>query len=135
MNSVMNSAEAYQKWRLTLAIEAVNTRSLKCKYCRSSFRYKQSLNMHIKEAHMNPPQRVPTERYNQTINTNQLTKMDTERVAISQYKPARRVSVIIQNPNIFQWTILHGSEFCFDESDKFRFNILTILVCNFCQIK
>ena len=91
--------------------------------------------MHIKEAHMNPLQTLPTEQYNQTINTNQPTNSDTERVAISQYKPAKKVSVIIKNPNIFHWTRHDGSQFCFDEFSSLTFNILIIHVSNFCQIK
>ena len=97
INSTIESTKTYQKWRMTLAMEADSRRPLKCKYCRSSYKYKQSLNMHIKEAHGSPLETLsPTERYNQMVNTNQI---DTERVAISQYKPTRRVSVIIQNPN------------------------------------
>ena len=40
------------------------------------------------------------------INTNQPSNINTELVAISQFKPARKFSVIIQNPNLFDWTSL-----------------------------
>ena len=86
-------------------MEADGKRPLNCQYCRSTFRYKQSLNMHIKEPQMNPLQTLPT-IHNQMINTNQPTNIYTELVAISQFKPARKFSVIIQNPNLFDWTSL-----------------------------
>ena len=107
----IGSSEKYPKWRRwniskIAAIEAEGTRPLKCKYCRSTFRYTQGLDMHIKEVHVDPIewselQTLPAKQNNQMINTNQMTNTATERVGISQYKPARKESVIIPNPNFF----------------------------------
>ena len=108
VDSTIESSETYQKGRLTLALtqEADGTRPLKCEYCRSTFRYKQSLDLHIKEVHnkvleWTALQTLRAEQTNRMINRNQLTNIDPERVAISQYKPAKKDSVIVQNPNVF----------------------------------
>ena len=111
MNNIINLSETYPKGRLTraLVMEADGTRPLKCKYCRSTFRYKKSLEVHIKEVHIHPlewseRQTLPAGQHNQMINTtdtNRLTNIDPERVAISQFNPVRRDFVIIQNPNVF----------------------------------
>ena len=112
IDRTIDSSETYPKGRLTsaLAIEAAaiadGTRPFKCKYCRSTFRYKQSFDLHIEEVHnkvleWSALQALRAEQTNQMINTNQLTNIDPERVAISQYKAAKQNSVIIQNPNVF----------------------------------
>ena len=42
----------YKQWRISLEQESRSTRPLKCQYCQRSYKYRQSLKMHIKEAHM-----------------------------------------------------------------------------------
>ena len=92
MNNTIDPTIGLTLYYNKLAMEADGTRPLKCKYCRSTFRFKQGLDIHIKEVHLHPIE---------VINTNKQTKINPERVAISQNKPARKDSVIIQNPNVF----------------------------------
>ena len=105
INSTINSSKTYKKWRLTIALEAESKRPLKCKHCRRSYKYKQSLDMHVKDAHFNRSlQTLPNVRYIQSINKrnqqeSQRVRFNTVPTIATQYEPARRLSVIIQNPN------------------------------------
>lgn len=107
IKSTIDASETYKKWRLTIAIEADSRRPLKCTYCRRSYKYKLSLKMHIKEAHMKTATIEPNERYNRS--NNKENQPEPQRLQFSmvqttetlKHNPTRRKSVIIQNPNIY----------------------------------
>lgn len=114
VNGTIESSETYKKWRLTIAIEADSRRPLKCKYCRRSYKYKLSLKVHMKEAHMTRPV-AGSDRYNMfskkrhylepqrvRLSTVDTVKSFKQKSTISHYKPARKFSVIIQNPNVLE---------------------------------
>jgi len=48
----MGRQRGVQAWPLILALDSNTRRPLKCRYCQRSYKYKLSLNMHIKETHL-----------------------------------------------------------------------------------
>ena len=72
-----------KKWRLTMALESMGRRPLKCRYCQRSYKYKMSLKLHLNDAHRDKIQRRSLQNIHQY-----------------QYKPRAGFEFLMKNPTL-----------------------------------
>ena len=111
----MGRQRGVQAWPLILALDSNTRRPLKCRYCQRSYKYKLSLNMHIKETHLKEALKLKNrsmaaiKSYIKSMKAAQtkpvLANIGAKTLVPKENRPEsaetkRTFSVIIRNPNL-----------------------------------